>query len=375
VKVAKQDIRQPLAFSVQEPAGATASLASADDDFPAAPATGRALTADAMMVLNRPAEETGHPMENAFDGKPETWFRTPRSPAMQGGPHEWVIGFTERRLIDGIELAPRTGEHWKHGQIRDYEVYIGDNNGDWGAPIKRGQLKLQQGGQAISFPPAAGRLLRFRVLSTQNPEGDAAASADPMVTAVQAGDAARAFNAAVPSEVAPITLSEFRVMEHQQPDGPELQRYLSDLALPKTVSLDKPAGRPTSKPATKPAGQTGEMRMNGLRFRKGLGAGPSSRVDLQLNGNWKLLRADLGVDDSCRNAGGLQFQVWSGERLLYDSGLVNAPAVVKPEIDVRGLPQVSLRTLGARGARPAQVCGNWANAVLIGTEGATVQPR
>ncbi|KQW96604.1 glycosyl hydrolase [Massilia sp. Root418] len=383
VKVAKQDIRQPLAFSVQGAAGARAaagapsaveaqaaavvSLARADDEFPAAPATGRALTADAMMVLNRPAEETGHPMENAFDGKPETWFRTPRSPAMQGGPHEWVIGFTERRLIDGIELAPRTGEHWKHGQIRDYEVYIGDNNGDWGAPIKRGQLKLQQGVQAISFPPAAGRLLRFRVLSTQNPEGDAAASTDPMVTAVQAGDAARAFNAAVPSEVAPITLSEFRVMEHQLPDGPELQRYLSDLALPKTVSLDKPAG--------KPASQAGEMRMNGLRFRKGLGVGPSSRIDLQLGGNWKLLRADLGVDDSCRSAGGLQFQVWSGERLLYDSGLVNAPAVVKPEIDVRGLSQVSLRTLGARGARPAQVCGNWANAVLIGTEGATVQPR
>ena len=81
------------------------------------------------------------------------------------------------------------------------------------------------------------------------------------------------------------------------------------------------------------------------------------------------------MDDSCRSAGGLQFQVWSGERLLYDSGLVNAPAVVKPEIDVRGLSQVSLRTLGARGPKPAQVCGNWANAVLIGTEGATVQPR
>ena len=80
-------------------------------------------------------------------------------------------------------------------------------------------------------------------------------------------------------------------------------------------------------------------------------------------------------DDSCRDAGGLQFQVWSGERLLYDSGLITAPAVVKPEIDVRGLSQISLRTLGARGARPEQVCGNWANAVLLGTEGSTVTPR
>jgi len=142
-----------------------------------------------------------------------------------------------------------------------------------------------------------------------------------------------------------------------------VQRYLSDLALPKTIAKDRPAGK------------AAEMRMNGLWFRKGLGVGPASRIDLQLAGNWNLLRADLGVDDSCRSAGGLQFQVWSGERLLYDSGLVTAPGVVKPEIDVRGLSQLSLRTLGARGAHPAQVCGNWANAVLTGTEGATVKPR
>ncbi len=359
VKTASQDIRQPLRFSVQ---GALA-IAAADDAFPAAPIPGRALPADAMLVLNRPAEEAGHPLENAFDGNAATWFRTPRSPAVQGGPHEWVIGFTERRLIDGIELAPRNDQHWKHGQIRDYEIYMGDNNGDWGVPVQRGRLALQQGAQSIAFKPTAGRLLRFRVMSTQNPEGEAAGTVDPMVTAAQPAAAARAFNAAVPSEVSPVTLAEFSVLEHREAERPELQRYLSDLALPKSVGRDRPAGKGA------------EMRMNGLWFRKGLGVGPSSRIDLQLAGDWKLLRADLGVDDSCRKAGGLQFQVWSGERLLYDSGLVTAPAVVKPELDVRGLDQLSLRTLGANGAQPSQVCGNWANAVLIGSEGSTVRPR
>ena len=67
----------------------------------------------------------------------------------------------------------------------------------------------------------------------------------------------------------------------------------------------------------------------------------------------------------------MQFQVWGDDRLLYDSGLVKAPGVVKPELDVRGLHRLSLRTLGAQGARPAQVCGNWANALLIGQEGDT----
>ncbi|SDI08910.1 TIM-barrel domain-containing protein [Janthinobacterium sp. YR213] len=359
VKVAAQDIRQPLMLQV---AGALA-VARADADFPAAPVPGRALPADAMQVVARPAEESGYPLENAFDGKPETWFRTVRSPSVKSGPHEWVLGFTERRLVDGIELAPRNDQHWKHGQVRDYEIYIGDNNGEWGAPLARGTLKLQEGTQTISFPATAGRLLRFRVMSTQNPEGDGAASLDPMVTAAQGAPVARAFDAALATDVAPVTLSEFRVLEHRVAEGAEVQRYLSDLALPKSIAKDRPAGK------------AAEMRMNGLWFRKGLGVGPVSRIDLQLAGNWNLLRADLGVDDSCRSAGGLQFQVWSGERLLYDSGLVTAPGVVKPEIDVRGLSQLSLRTLGARGARAAQVCGNWANAVLTGTEGATVKPR
>jgi alpha-glucosidase (family GH31 glycosyl hydrolase) len=351
-KTAKQDIRQPLAITVLAAANGPL-LARADDEFPAAPALGRALPADAMVVVNRPAEEPGHALENAFDGKPETWFRTVRSQAVRSGAHEWVIGFTERRLVDGIELAPRNDQHWKSGQVRDYEIYIADSNGEWGAPIQHGTLKLQEGLQTISFAPTAGRLLRFRVLSTQNASGESESS-----TAT-----AKAYNAAIPLEVAPATLSEFRILEHRAEEGAELQQYVSDLSLPRNVGHDKPAG------------QAKEMRMNGLHFRKGLGVSATSRIDLQLQGGWTLLRADLGVDDSCRNAGGLQFQIWSGARLLYDSGFISAPAVVKPEIDVRGLSQLSLRTLGAKGSRPAQVCGNWANAVLTGTEGATARLR
>ncbi|GAB3458420.1 hypothetical protein GCM10027321_14040 [Massilia terrae] len=358
VKAPVQDIRQPLTLAVS---GVT--QAAADDAFPAAPVPGRALPADAMVVINRPAEEPGQPLEQAFDGNRDTWFRTLRSQAVKSGPHEFVIGFSERRLVDGIEIAGRNDKNWKYGQVRDYEVYVADSNGDWGKPVKRGRLELTKDVQAIDFPATAGRLLRFRVLSTQNPEGNGASAADPMVTAAAPGQGGRAFDAAVPAEVAPITISEFHVLEHQLPEGPEVRRYLSELALPKALGHDRPASKAT------------EMRMNGLRFNKGVGMGPAGRLDLQLSGNWSLLRADLGVDDSCRNAGGLHFQVWSGERLLYDSGLVKAPGVVKPEIDIRGLGQLSLRTVGAEGSNASHVCGNWANAQLTGSEGATVSPR
>ncbi|MBO7942361.1 hypothetical protein JTP77_041645, partial [Streptomyces sp. S9] len=93
-------------------------------------------------------------------------------------------------------------KNWKHGQIRDYEVYLGDSNGEWGEPIARGRLQLKQETQRIDFPAHAGRLLRFRVLSVQNPDGDGASSSDPMVTAAQAG-AARAVDALQPRDVGP----------------------------------------------------------------------------------------------------------------------------------------------------------------------------
>lgn len=358
VRTAPVDIRRALEFRFAIPVAA----ATADDAYPAAPELGRALPADSLLVVNRPAEEPGHPLENAFDDDPTTWFRTVRNQAVRTGAHEWVIGFGERKLVDGIELAPRNDKNWKHGQVRDYEIYLADSNGEWGEPIARGQLKLQQELQRIDFAPRAGRLLRFRVLSVQNPDGDGASGADPMVEAAKAG-AARAFDAQRPRDVGSITLSTFRVLEHASAERPAQQRYLSELTLP--VALGNEVARDRG------FGGASEMRMNGLHFRHGLGVDADSRIDMQLKGNWQLLRADLGIDDRCREAGGMQFQVWGDDRLLYDSGLVRAPAVVKPELDVRGLQRLSLRTLGAQGAKPAQVCGNWANAVLIGQEGDT----
>lgn len=353
VRTASVDIRSALDLRIAIPVAKDV----ADDAFPSAPVLGRALPSDSLLVVNRPAEEPGHPLENAFDDDPNTWFRTVRDQLVRTGAHEWTLGFGERKLIDGIELAPRNDKNWKYGQIRDYEVYLADSNGEWGAPIATGRLKLEQGTQRIDFAPHAGRLLRFRVLSVQNPDGDGASSLDPMVTAAQ-GNAARAVDAQQPREVGPIALSTFHVLEHQASERPQQQRYLSELPMPD--ALAQAVARDHA------FGNAAGMRMNGLQFRHGLGVGADSRIDVALDGGWQLLRADLGIDDTCRAAGGLQFQVWGDGRLLYDSGLVKAPGVVKPELDLRGLRHLSLRTLGAQSP---QVCGNWANAVLIGQEG------
>jgi hypothetical protein len=358
VRTAPTDIRQPVALQLALPVAA----AVADDAYPAAPELGRALPSDSLLVVNRPAEEQGYELEKAFDDDPATWFRTVRNQAVKTGAHEWVLGFGERKLIDGIALAPRNDQHWKNGQIRDYEIYLADSNGEWGEPVKRGRLTLQQGVQQIDFPAQAGRLLRFRVLSTQNPDGDGAGGSDPMVTAAQ-GSVARTVDALQPRDVGPIVLSSFHVLEHPQPTTPAQQLYPTALPLPAALQA--------SVASDHAFGGQAALRMNGLLFRRGLGVNAHSRIDLKLTGSWRLLRADLGIDDQCRAAGGMQFQVWGDNRLLYDSGLVKAPGVVKPELDVRGLHTLSLRTLGAQGDHPAQVCGNWANAALIGQEGDT----
>jgi hypothetical protein len=226
--------------------------------------------------------------------------------------------------------------------VGQYEVYLSDRNGDWGEPVARGNLKLVQGMQKIEFAPKPGRLFRFRVLSVQDPEGSK--GSDPMVTAAKGSEAAiNAFNALQPDAVTPISISEFHVLEQPVSDKPKLTTYLSDLGVASNSA----------------------MHMNGLKFRKGLAVKNNSRSDYTLLGNWQTFSADIGIDDVCRNSGSLVFQVFADDRLIYSSGTIAAPAVVKPELDIRGVQRLSLRT--ANGS--AAVCGNWANARLIGFEG------
>ncbi len=168
------------------PALALASTAG----YPTAPDLGNAIAADSLLVLNRPAEESGHVLENAFDGNPTTWFRTKRDQALKTGAHEFTLALGERRMVNGFEIAPRNDQHWKYGQVRDFEVYIADNNGEWGAPVYRGQLAQKQQLQKVEFPAKAGTLFRFRVLSTQDQAADGTAL-DPMVTAADPAPGAK----------------------------------------------------------------------------------------------------------------------------------------------------------------------------------------
>ncbi|MFZ6781349.1 NPCBM/NEW2 domain-containing protein [Undibacterium sp. Ji83W] len=384
IKTTKLPVNQAYQFRLA--VAANKQLATTAD-YPPAPDLGNSIAPDSLIVLSRPAEEPGHPLENAFDGKPGTWFRTVRDQSQKTGAHEFSLALGERRMINGFEIAPRNDKNWQYGQVKDFEIYLADTNGEWGKPIYTGQLKKQEGKQKVEFAAKAGRLFRFRILSThdQNDDGDAQ---DPMVlTSTGEAKQANAYNAFNTVVVSPITISEFSILEKTAPDKAKLQTYLSDaVASPvagnkssyaKDQAYSNASAKPVKAEVSKQPGKQSStqsrmqssMKMNGLRFHKGLGVAGNSEIDYQLKGDWQTFRADVGIDDSCRNNGGLQFQVWGDDKLLFDSGLITAPAVVKPELDIRGISKLKLKTAGVKATGKAEVCANWANASVIGFVG------
>jgi alpha-glucosidase (family GH31 glycosyl hydrolase) len=379
VKTAALPLATRHALTLQADAAARVADTPA---YPRMPARAAWLTQDQVQVLLRPQEESGSPLENALDDDAKSWFRTRRDQTFKSGPHEFVLALLDRPLVAGFEIAPRNDQHWKHGQVRDYEVYLSDKNGEWGQPVKQGRLSRAQGPQRVMFAAQAASLLRFRVLSVHSGEDelpiDSAANTGTNTGTNTGADAGKSATSSAPlhppfqagqvDAVPPITLASFHVLPAPTPTRAALQSALSGVkpaSLGKTSAASAKIGQDLSV-----AGQP--LRMNGVHFRQGLGVSANSRVDFNLKGDWQRFRADIGIDDSCRQLGAMVFQVWGDGRLLYASGVVAAPTVLKPELDLRGVHRLSLRTL------PAQVggraCGNWANASVSGFAGDSIEP-
>lgn len=300
--------------------------------YPPLPPADAAISADELMVIGRPAEEPGHRLENAFDDDPGTWFRTVRDQSVAYGPHEFVVSLGGRRLVEGLRLAPRNDKYWQYGQVKHYEVFVADVNGQWGEPVASGALEQIEDEQEIRFPAAAGRLLRFRVLGTHDD------GVDPMVLGARTGEASGPYLATAPVAVGNVTLGTFKILEAPA-DG----------------------GSPLERPLTEVVGLTGRtVTMDELSFEHAITVVGADRVEAELGGNWHTLRAEVGLD-----TGQARFQVWGDEQMLWDSGLVNGPAIIKPRLDIRGQRDLSLRTLTDQD----DLVSHWAEVMLDNRRG------
>jgi hypothetical protein len=164
---------------------------------------------------------------------------------------------------------------------------------------------------------------------------------DPMVLGAAGADAdsGGAYVAAAPVNVSPVTIGEFRVLESRAANAVNPMRL-----------SDPPASRATG----------GKLRLFGVDYERGLNMRPNSRADLALGGARHTLRADIGLAETATPDACARFQVWGDGRLLWDSGEVTGGAVAKPAIDVRGVRELSLRTIQVRGT----VAAVWGNPVI-----------
>lgn len=320
------------------------------DRYPRRPGNNGYVSADKILVINRPAEEAGYPLENAFDGNPATWFRTVRDQAVSYGPHEFALALGERKVIDGFQIAPRNDKWWKYGQVSEYELYVSEQNGDWGNPVITDTLRLTDSIQTVRFTPTAGRVVRFRALSTYNPDADS--------TAVPSDTGG--FNALVPIEVKPVTISEFRLLEHQLPSAASKTEFLSD----HEWLLAEGATGQAIRHSTLSENSKSGIWLNGLRFDRGLTVHGRSRIDYHLQGDWQLLRVESGIIEANSDSP-VGFQIYGNEKLLFDSGPITGQEIAKIDVDIRGITLLSLRTETT--SDKTQSC--WANPMVIGFEG------
>jgi sialidase-1 len=105
--------------------------------------------------------------DNLLDRDPLTiwhsrWFDSVAQP-----PHEVVLDLDEPRTVHALKYLPRqTGT--LNGTVKDYEIYVGNDPSNWGAPVTTGTFAGSRDEKRADFNATRGRYIRFLVLSEQS---------------------------------------------------------------------------------------------------------------------------------------------------------------------------------------------------------------
>jgi sialidase-1 len=104
--------------------------------------------------------------ENLIDRDPLTLWHSRWFDEVAGPPHEVVLDLGHERVIHALTYLPRqTGS--MNGTVKDYEVYVGDDPGNWGEAVAVGAFAGGRDEKRVDFPATKGRYLRFVILSEQ----------------------------------------------------------------------------------------------------------------------------------------------------------------------------------------------------------------
>ncbi len=144
-------------------------------------ATGRKMVKDIMQQMKQNQQNTG--LQIAFassqepdegdasylvDGDPSTIWHTMYSITLAKYPH-WVdFDAGKQKVIKGFTyLARQDGS--LNGCIKDYEIYVSNDNKNWGEPVAKGSFEKTAKLQKVMFgKPVKARYVRLRALNEQS---------------------------------------------------------------------------------------------------------------------------------------------------------------------------------------------------------------
>ena len=158
-------------------------------------ATGRKMVKDIMQQMKQNQQNTG--LQIAFassqepdegdaaylvDGDPSTIWHTMYSITLAKYPH-WVdFDAGKQKVIKGFTyLARQDGS--LNGCIKDYEIYVSNDNKTWGEPVVKGSFEKTAKLQKVMFgKPVKARYVRLRALNEQSGQDYASGSEFTLIT-------------------------------------------------------------------------------------------------------------------------------------------------------------------------------------------------
>lgn len=158
-------------------------------------ATGRKMVKDIMQQMKQNQQNTG--LQIAFassqepdegdaaylvDGDPSTIWHTMYSITLAKYPH-WVdFDAGKQKVIKGFTyLARQDGS--LNGCIKDYEIYVSNDNKNWGEPVVKGSFEKTAKLQKVMFgKPIKARYVRLRALNEQSGQDYASGAEFTLVT-------------------------------------------------------------------------------------------------------------------------------------------------------------------------------------------------
>jgi len=118
--------------------------------------------------------------------------------------------------------------------------------------------------------------------------------------------------------------------------------YLSDITYTNATNGYGPIEKDLSN-GEQYAGDGKPITIGGVVYTKGLGVHANSEIQYTLGGSCTVFSAQVGLDAEVGNKGSVNFQLWNGGTMLYDSGVVRGGSSAKAvNVNVSGVQTLRL---------------------------------